>query len=239
MYQESDTTQAMPRVSPWAALYKLIWEPGATFTALRERMPVLPGYLLSMVVMGIALAFTLPTTMNLTMDLLAKQPGYTPQAMQIARTFGMVGGIAAAVATPWIAGLLVAALAMFFGQFQGGGVSFRNYLGMAGLARVPLALGALVQIPLSMQAKTLQQMQSMTVSLAALVPADASPFLKAVAGSINPFDIWYYALLAIGFASLHKAKPAKALWLVLCVYILVLLVAFSGAASTKLQGLSL
>jgi len=43
-------------------------------------------------------------------------------------------------------------------------------------------------------------------NLGALLPADASPAIKALAGSIDVFTIWYLILLSMGFAAIAGAK---------------------------------
>jgi VanZ family protein len=67
-----------------------------------------------------------------------------------------------------------------------------------------------------------------------LTSKEASPYLRAALGTINPFDLWYYALLAIAFATLHKKQPSKGVPFVAVVYLLTLLMALLGGAS---QGL--
>ncbi|HEY3367190.1 MAG TPA: YIP1 family protein [Symbiobacteriaceae bacterium] len=240
MYPNDEQSGGKPAVSPWGALVKVIMEPAATFEALRDRMPVLPGYVLQMVVLAAVLAVTLPNALNMTADLLSKQAGVTPQMMSITKTFSIVGGVVGSLATPWVAGVVVAAFAIFFGQFQGGGVRFSSYLGMIGYARLPLVLSAIVSTPLTMQAKTLQQVQNFSISLAVLLPPDANRYLKAFFQTLNPFDLWYYALLVIGFAALHRVKPARSLWFVVSIYGLSLLLALGSAAlAGKTPGLGM
>src|SRR5436853_2149868 len=70
-------------------------------------------------------------------------------------------------------------------------------------------------------------------SLAALLPDDTSPFLKALAGAINVFSIWYLILLMIGLTAvsgLRKAKSSSFAPMVVGLWLVAILI-FSGLAS--------
>ncbi|HYF94621.1 MAG TPA: YIP1 family protein [Symbiobacteriaceae bacterium] len=226
-YQEPTVTRpAGP--SPWKALVKVITEPGATFRAFGGRVPVAPGYLVEMLFSLAGTLLAMPVALRIAEQTLLATPGYTPQMMSFARWSGILGGAFFALAGPWLAGVLVSLFAMFFGQFQEERVPFTSYLGMIGYARISLSIHALLNGILVMALGG--QTAEFKLSLAALAPNGSSLLLKTFLGTLNPFGIWYYCLLAIGFAALHRAKPAKGVGLIATIYVLSFLMTYGLAA---------
>jgi len=216
------------RPSPWKALVRVITEPAATFEAFSGRIPIFPGYLIQMLFSLGGTLMLLPASLALVERTLVNTPNYTPQLLQTSRISAIIGGIAAALIVPWVAGLVVALLATFFGQFQEERVPFTSYLGMVGYARMPVAFASLLAgiLGLALGEKAL----SVSISLAALLPAGSNAMLRTVLNSVNPFDIWYYCVLAIGFGKLHRAPAKKGLGLVVALYVITLLFSLAGAA---------
>jgi hypothetical protein len=220
---------------PWSALYQVMTEPSATFRALAERPAILPPYLLQMAVGVIAFLAVWPITLAAAMDQVSKVPNASPASLQTIRIVSLVAGLGQALAAPWIAGLIVAGIAAFLGQFYGGSVGFKAYFSMAGYARSPLAVSGLINAAMLTGAATLQQVQSMSVSLAVFAP-DASPYIKGILATINPFDIFYYVLLAIGFGALQRLKPAKGAPLAVGLYVLGLVMSVLAHVMAGSQG---
>ncbi|HYG57757.1 MAG TPA: Yip1 family protein [Symbiobacteriaceae bacterium] len=227
---ENPLGPAPEKASPWGALLQVITEPTRTFERFHGRPAILPGYLLQMVLSMIGFALMYPVTMAMVEQQITLQ-GAPPEQMALAKTAGMVTGLTGALVAPWIAGLLVSLLAMFFGQFHRGEATFTGYFGMVGYARIPMALATLLQSILV--AVVGQQGMTMSLSLAVLAPDTVSPYLKTILGAVNPFSIWYYILLAIGFGVLNRTRPAKATTMVVTLVILNLLVAMVGVAIGK------
>lgn len=215
----------------WTAIGTVLTDPTRTFKSLGENPPVFPGYLVQMLVGLVATAVVLPKTLDAAATQLAAS-GTPPEALVIGKWSGAIGGVLGNLAQPWIVGLVVSLLALMVGQFLGGGVSFRAYFGMIGYARIPLALNVLLSSLLASRAESLEQMATMSLSPAAFLPADSSMLLRAFLTTLNPFDLWYYILLAIGFAILHKVKPVKGVALSFILYVLVLGMALAGTAFT-------
>jgi hypothetical protein len=206
-------------------------DPTRTFQSLGASPPIWPGYLLQMVAGLIGAVLVLPKVVdNVTVQLAAS--GATPEALAIGKWSGVIGGVLGNLAQPLLAGLVVSLLALLVGQFLGGSVTFRAYFGMIGYARVPLAINVLVASVLASRAETLEQMATMSLSPAAFLPSESSVLLRSFLTTLNPLDIWYYILLASGFAALHKVKPIKGAVLSLIVYLLVLGMAMAGTAFT-------
>jgi len=199
------------RINPWTALCRILTDPWITFQRLGDKPAILPGYLAQMAGSLILSIFTIPLSLQVTADQLAQMPpeqipaGYEAMLRNI--TIG--GTVAQGLVTPWITGLFIAALATFMAQFTGASVGFRSYFGMVGYARVPLVINAVIQGLLLTRASTLSEAMTMSLSLAAFLPADSNIFVSSLLGLVNPFGIWYYVLLAFGFAALHHTPPKK------------------------------
>lgn len=202
---------AAPAVSPWRAVVRVLLSPVETFRALGNRPPVLVPYLVHTLVGVVVLALTYSSTMEMVDQIgvmMASQPGVTGDDVQMMQQFtrwGATAGLAIqSVAGPWIVGFVLALVALFFGQFHGGGVSLSAYMGMIGYARMPLALSLLLSAVYQAFAG-----QPLNLSAAAFLPGDASPILAAALTMLNPLGLWYYALLAVGFAALFGREPRK------------------------------
>jgi hypothetical protein len=222
---------------PWGALLTVITEPTATFRALAERPALLPPYLLQTVAGLIGVYLLLPLTKAGVAEQLIKTPpppGMTPQLYQM---IGIGAALFGALAGPWMIGAILALIASFFAQFQGGSAGFRPYLSMIGYARVPLAVGGLIQALLMTRATSMQQAQTMSLSLAALAPDETHFVLKALLSTINPFDVFYYALLAIGFGAVQRMRPARSATFVGVIYVLALGLMLVGGAVNKSRGM--
>jgi hypothetical protein len=230
----TDLQPAGPRPSAWGALLRIITEPEATIRDFGDRIPIFPGYLLQMVLSGVMTYLMIPATMAMLDQQFATQ-GIPPEQMGMVRTVSLGSALATSLFTPWIAGLFTALLAMFFGQFRGGGVGFVQYLGLVGYARIPVALGGVLSGAMIMASGSVM---NAGISLAALLPEGSSPYLMGILGAFNPFTFWYYAVLAIGFGVLHKGGAKKGLSLVITMFIVTLLMSLGSGASLKMaQGL--
>lgn len=209
--QSPSTQPEAPPISGWRALLSVITEPGETFRRLGSRPPILPGYLLQMAVGLVVFAMTYQQIMEIvtqSMAMGAQQAGeaMAPGFLNVMQNVMLAFMIVGVLAEPWVSGLFVSLLALFVGQFHGGGVAFRSYYGMIGYARVPLALSTLLAG--IYQAATGQMLN---LSLGVLVPEGGSPYLLGLLSTFNPFTLWYYALLATGFAALF-GRPARRGW---------------------------
>lgn len=214
----------MTVMSAWTALRKSVSEvllvlasPSIGFSRYSEQPSLLPAYTVNMMVSLIVSLIVLPTTLNL---LHISQGGSSSAGVPpfMLRGAAIGGSILSSLALPWIHGFFIGLTAMFFGQFVGGGVKLWQYMGMVGLARIPASLGSMVQATLLTRASSLEEMTSVTLSMAAL--ADSShPWVKAVLMSLNPFELWYLMLVAVGFSALHRLSAKGGLPLSLSLYV--------------------
>jgi hypothetical protein len=225
-----------PKPGPWGALFRVITEPTATFQTLAERPAIFPAYLLQTVTGLIGIFLLLPLTRALMADQYAKAqpPGMTAQTYEL---IGVGTVVIGALIGPWLVGAILALVTSFFAQFQGGSVGFRSYFSMIGYARIPLAIGGVIQTALMSTSTGMQQAQSMSLSLAAVAPEGTNYVLKTFLSTLNPFDLFYYALLAIAFGAFQRIKPARSAAFVGTLYVLSFAIMLIGAAVNKSRGM--
>lgn len=211
---QPETNVETQRVSPWGALVKVLYDPAGTFEGFGEKAPLLPSYLVAMIFGVGTVLLTIPASLQIQSQMTTQ--ALPPQAMAFARTFTYITGTIGGAASPWIAGLFMALICMFFGQFVGGErVSFGRYFAMVGYARLPQVLSGLIGGFLSARAETMQDLQNISLSLAVFAPEGSSSLVKALLGLVNPFMIWSWILLAVGFGTLHRVKPSKAMAMII------------------------
>jgi len=230
------------RISPWRALLRVLTSPGETFRSLGSKPPVLAPYLIQSLVGVVVIALTFSFVTKVALDqasaAMAAQSAMTAEDMAtmetVMRWAGMVGLVVQEVVSPWVTGLVLALVAIFFGQFQGGGVPFAAYMGMIGYARMPLVLSRLLTAVFIAATG-----QALDLSAAAFLPAGASPALTAALQMLNPFGIWYYVLLAIGFAALFRREPRRGWAFPVTLFVLgTVISAALGGASASLTTLN-
>lgn len=232
------TEQVAPRLSGWRALVSVLTDPNESFRQLGTKPSVLPPYLIQTLV-GVLLFVLLLTTQSGVIDqavatAMATQPTVQPGMDEMFRIITIVTFAFTLILAPWFVGLCLSLVALFFGQFQGGGVSFSAYFGMIGYARMPLLLSTL--LGWFYQVATGKALQ---LSAAALLPAGSSPYLAGLLGMINPFGIWYYALLAIGFGALFGRSGRKGLAFSVTLFIVATIFTISSAGLASSQGVPL
>ena len=228
-----------PPVSAWRAALRVLTDPGETFSKLGAKPPIFPPYLIHMAVGAIAFAVSIPALLEASaqaMSLAASQPGVEMDPSMMGAMSWVSVGFAGVtqIAGPWLAGMLLSFVATFFGQFQGGGVSLSAYLGMIGYARLPLAISTLLGGVFAAFTG-----QSLDLSLAVFLPETASGVMVGLLKMINPFGIWYYVLLATGFAALFGRSPKRGWLLPVALFVAGTLVTIGtsgfGAAAAPMQ----
>ena len=132
----------------------------------------------------------------------------------------------------YVGPLLIAIAALlftvvFWGAFTlaGGQVGFERSLAVVAHAMLPVAVGALLAVPVvlgldTIGAEHLESGSYLQSSLGAFAPDDAGPVLLALLSKIDVFTIWTLVLLAIGFRFAAGVSPGTSaltvslLWLV-------------------------
>lgn len=210
--------------APWKALWQVVTDPVGAYAQLGPKPPVLPGYLFAMVVGLVVTGLTVPVLLQKTAGLAASSPEMA-QAGGFVKTTMVVSAVLANVAVPWVVGLLASLVALLVAQFQGGSAGFSAYMGMIGYAQVPVVLNRLLA---GVWAR-INDGAVLDLSLAVLLPAGANPFLRVLLQACNPFTIWYYVLLAVGFGSLHGKKPKQGAVFSVALFVLAVLLSMATA----------
>lgn len=216
-------------ISGWQAIWQVLTDPRRTFDRLGSQPPIAAAYLFHMVVIALVFVLTIGSQMEVldqAMSQAASNPNaqMPPEAMGIMRWIGLGTGAFFAVASPWLIGLIVTLIGLFVAQFSGGGLSFRSLFGMFGYAYIPSAVASVLGgVWLGATG------QMLNLSLSVVAPPDTSPAVRALLGMINPFTIWYYVLLAIGFASLLRRPSARGWALPTALFLLSALFAMATA----------
>lgn len=223
--ETAETAVAATPLSGWRALSRVLTDPVETFKRLGAQPPVAPAYIVQMIVGAVVFALSLKFTIaafDQQLALAASQPNAqaTPPELMGWIKWGSIAfyGVIA-VAGPWLVGMILSFIMTFFGQFQGGGVPLKAYLGMIGYARMPLMISSLIGgIYMGATGKALD------LSLGILLSPEASPWLKGLLSMLNPFGLWYYGLLATGFAALFGQPPRKGVTMAVVLFLLGTLV---------------
>jgi hypothetical protein len=215
--------------------------PGKTFRSIAERPTWGVAFAVLMVVTVVAtlIFFQKVDFAEVARQQMEAQGREVPPEMEQAG--GMIRGCAMAAA-------LIMPLVIYFGvplvlwgvfTLLGGTIDYRTSLAVALHAMMPLAVSALLAIPVlfSRESLSYEEVQAGSVlmsNLAAFAPEDASPILIAALSSLDIFTIWCVVLLILGYAIAARVSKAKAaaailaLWFVL-IGIKVGLAAFGAA----------
>ncbi len=116
---------------------------------------------------------------------------------------------------------------VFWAAFRllGSDLTFKASLATAVHALLPSAIAALLSIPVILRhgVYTQQEIKGgnfLASSLAFLVPADGSPALRAVLGSLDLFSLWSLGLLVVGYRETARVSPRAALGTVLTLWLI-------------------
>jgi hypothetical protein len=216
------------RPSAWGALWGVLTEPGRTFAAFAGQVPILPPYLVAMALALVTALLTMPVTQRIAQQQMATQGGLPAEGLSIFKWFLVGISVVGALARPWVSGVIVALVALFFGQFSSTRAGFTAYLGLVGYASLPAAAGGVVQALLVMSAGSVDALTRISLSPAVFLPDGSSLALRAVLGLLNPFSLWYYAVLCIGFATLNRGKWTRGLSFALTLFAFSALFALLG-----------
>ncbi|HYF94120.1 MAG TPA: YIP1 family protein [Symbiobacteriaceae bacterium] len=224
MEQQFPPSGSTRPLSPWKALFRVLVAPRTTFAALGDSPPILPGYLAGMILSAL-----------LFVEVLKLLPGSLEErgmsdAPAYAVTFGAVFTLGLMLSAPWIAGAVNSAIAAVVGRMLGRDVKYSAYFGMIGYARLPVFLWGMLDSVFQLASVQIPQ------SPAFLVPKGSSIYLWAFADSLRPHDLWYFWLLAVGFATLQKSRVAKGALLPVTIYLLSLAFAFFKVATRGVPG---
>lgn len=219
---ESPVRAPQPAGDAWRRLLQVLTSPGQAMAAVAEQPAILAPYLVWMVV-GLAVHMLvfyskLDLFVAEALKQVQAQGSVPPEQLEAMPTFmriSLLGGAAVTgLAMPWIGGLYYAGMLMLFGSFTGEAGKFKQYLSVAGYAAMPVVLGILLKAPLMLQASSQADLAKIGFHLGALVPGATGAKLGALA-AFDLFGLWSLALVMMGFAAIHRTKPARAIWIAL------------------------
>lgn len=207
--------------SAWGRLIAVLVSPARTFESIAAR----PTWVAPLIVlMALSSATGFLAWQRVDVDQMKRetgaamerrnQPADDEQLEQIAG-FQKGAGMGCSVIIPPVAYLLSALVLWGALRLAGGEIGFKTSFSVTLHGMMPWAIAALLTIPIvlaqqEIDFKTLQAQTLLASSAAAFLPADASPVLVALAGSIDVFSFWTIALLTIGFAIAARVSRGTA-----------------------------
>lgn len=218
-------------ISPWRAIWQVLWSPGETMVRLAERRPVLPVYIVLMLIILPATLYSVAATMDLQLEAartaMAARGGASPADMEqmesLGRTMAYASAAVTGVAWPWVAGLVGALLMLMFGAFAGGSRPFTVYLSLYGYALIPGFLGRAIETLLKAQGTSMAAINQISMSAAALAPGTAPGGLAhMLLLALHPTALWTLFLALLGFAAAHRLPLRRTVGLGIALGLLVL-----------------
>ena len=231
---ETGNTQAVPSVPPqdgglsFAGIFRVFYEPTAFFTKLKDNPKLLVPYL--------AVAVLLLISGFITLNLMVES-GLQDRGVQMSDVpplgilIGKVSTLAVLAAAAAIGPLLVALLALFWGNFIfGGKARFRQVFSLALYGGIITAFGRLLVAPLMLYKHT----TAVSLSLAALLPTPQSAnnpgVLYTLLSQFDVFIIWELIVVGIGLSVIYGISRNKGYLLSVLSIGLLSALAVAGAA---------
>lgn len=161
------------------------------------------------------------------------------EALATARKLGQISGWAGAATGPALTAL-GAAVALFLAfRVAGTRPAFRETFAVAAHGLLPLWLAKLLAIPAALARAPIPAEEAdrlLPSSLAALLPAGASPALGGALGAVDLFALWAAALVAAGMARATGASRRRAFAVVAVLYLAWIAVARVALPSLAAAG---
>ena len=205
-----------------AVLVAALTSPGRGLAAVAERRRLLLALLTAT---AASLAFAAVAAPRLAFPAPPGEADMTPHAIEVAaaqaQKVGAIATWAGAIAGP-ATSVLLCGLALFLAfKLAGTRPTLRGAAAVAAHAMLPLFLSQLLLIPallLKAPVDAADLPRLLPSSLAALLPAAASPIATAVATSFDVFTVWTVLLLIFGMARVAGATRRRAAVVVLVLW---------------------
>lgn len=197
---------------------------------VRQPTVYLP-YVLASAVLVTIFALSYPITARV-MEAEILKIGLDQQMVRVANLSGLVGGLSGALTGPWVSGLVLSGVLYFILSISGAVTPFKSLFGIVGYARLPLVAERLVAGLINWKLMTTGVMRPADLSAAVLLP-DAGPFLGASLAILNPFELWFYALMMIGTAAAARVRRESLDWLGGCLLATNWLIQLGGRLLTS------
>lgn len=228
VYQQPVQQEEPARLGPLQRLVGVLFSPGETFKDINRK----PTWLVPMIIAVVAAVLYwfflseklepgLQEFMRKTLteqNQQAGRPAPTPAEIGMGLTIMKVWMIAAgAIFTP-VVYLIVAGVFALGMMLLGAQTTFKKilsvvswtYCAMSLIIYVVTSASVMLRDPESIKEINPQNIEQVSASnLGAIMPSDASPFLKSLAGSVDVFSFWTIALLSIGLAIIAGKRSIK------------------------------
>jgi hypothetical protein len=215
------------RLGPFARLTGTLLSPGETFADVNRKATIIaPMIIAVLTVLASTLFFQwrvhpdwdsifraqIKKRLEKTNQTLTEEQ--MQQQLSIAKTIGKFTPIIAAVVTPIFFVVLagIFALGLMFIQAK---TTFKRILSVVAWTSAGITIVATVVTMASLMIRDEEGLRSIDptqssgiapTNVAAFLPSEASPVIKAIAGSLDVFTIWTLILLTIGFAAIAGSR---------------------------------
>lgn len=225
---------------------RLLWaftSPGKLMTALAEKPRVLFWMIAGAIAMDIKYIIRLPLFKDMlrSQALAQAQSGMyesfglemTPEMIEASLPSSVTIGLIS-VPPSMIIGFLVSTL-IFFAIFKimSGQGKFKAYLSVVVHANIILVLYTLLVIPISYITGSLHETPTLTSLATLLSPDQAGTPLFSILSAIDIFKIWYYAVLAIGFATVSKLKKKHVYAISAGIFLIGIIISVIGTSAAS------
>ncbi len=228
--------------------FKRLWwiftSPGRLMTALSEK----PKVLICMIIGALAMDIKYLVRMPLYKDMMRQaalaqsQSGLyesyglemTPEMIEASLPTSMIAGLVAGPFTVILLSFLLVAL-IFFAilKLMGGQGKYKAYLSVVVHANMIMVLYTLLVIPISYITGSLHEAPTLTSLATLLSPDQSGTLVYTVLSAIDVFSIWYYMVLAIGFAAVSKLKKIYVYAVTAGIFLIGIIISVISVSATQ------
>jgi len=225
---------------------RILWvftSPGKLMAALAEKPRVLFWLIAGAIAIDIKFLIRMPLFKEMLRQqaLAQAESGFyesfglemTPEMIEASLPASVVTGL---ISFPLaiFAGLLFIAL-IFFAILKlfGGKGKYKAYLSVVVHANIISVLYTLLVIPISYITGSLHDAPTLTSLATLLSPDIADTFIYRLFSNIDIFNIWYYAILAIGFVEVSKLKKKHVYAITAGVYLINIIINIISASAAR------
>lgn len=218
--------------SAFGRLLGVLVAPGRTFRSIAERPTWLPPLLLMMLLGSVVGSLIVKRTdfEDVLHQRLAQQhqelsPEQFEKNLQVVRKIAPIAALAVPLAVLPVAYLLLAVTFWTLFRLFGSDLSYPESLSVTLHALMPMAVSALLSLPLVLSRETLNAEESqrgvLLSNLAVLAPEGAGPAVKSLLGSVDFFTLWVLILLSLGYRTVARVSTTAAAGTVVILWLLL------------------
>ncbi len=213
-------------INPLAALTMVLVFPAQTFRRLMLR----PNWIVPLlfVILSVLVRRILTVQTGFMDEVLRDQAVLTGGAIADLRSAAMVFSVVTALVSVPVVTVIQTLFLMLFARAFGGSARFQSAFSAVAYASVPVGVGALALsalLPLTHSA-------TLGANLAALLPANSSPFLVSLGMELDLFYLWFFVLLGIAAVPVFGLpKPRARLAAAVFAVFFVLVMSWIGSGS--------